>query len=79
MLYFARVVFWLDDDNSFNNLSNTPIQLFAYGDIACTAHIDKRFNRHKVILEYGAFSTKEEAEENGISLFRLIKLEIIKR
>lgn len=78
-MYFARIAFWLDDNCSFLNLSNTPIMLFADGDAQCTAHIDTRTNHCKVILEYGGFSSQQEAETKGINLVRQIKIEMIKR
>ena len=78
-MYFARIVFLLDDNYCFMNLSEKPVQLFTDGDAECTAHIDTRTNHCKVILEYGGFSSQQEAEEKGINLVRQIKIEMVKR
>lgn len=79
MPHFARIAFWLDKYNTFKNLSTSSIQLFAHDGAICTAHIDSGLNRPKVIVEFGPFSTKEDAARSGIHLVRLIKLEMIKR
>lgn len=78
-MYFVRIVFWLDDNYCFMNLSEKPVPLFTDGDAECTAHIDTRTNHCKVILEYGGFSSQQEAEEKGINLVRQIKIEMVKR
>lgn len=78
-MYFARIVFLLDDNYCFMNLSEKPVPLFTDGDAECTAHIDTRTNHCKVILEYGGFSSQQEAEEKGINLVRQIKIEMVKR
>ena len=62
-MYFARIVFLLDDNYCFMNLSEKPVPLFTDGDAECTAHIDTRTNHCKVILEYGGFSSQQEADE----------------
>lgn len=79
MQYYAKITFCLDNDCSFSNLSGGPIQLFRDGDASCIAREDNRFPRHRIIMEYGAFSTREEAEKRGTNLVRRIKLDMIKR
>ena len=79
MQYFARIVFYLDNDYSFYNLSTGAVLLFTDGDATCVAQEDDRFSRHRIILKYGPFSTKEEAEIKGTNLVRRIKLEMLNR
>ena len=79
MRYFAKITFCLDNDYSFSNLSSSPTQLFDDGDALCIVREDNRFPRHRIIMEFGPFSMREEAEKKGTDLVRFIKLEMIKR
>lgn len=78
MQYYARITFYLDNDYSFSNLSNGPIQLFKDGEALCIAY-ENRLLRRRVVIEYGPFPTGEEAERRGTNLVRCIKLDMIRR
>lgn len=78
MRYYARITFYLDNDYSFSNLSNGPIQLFKDGEALCIAY-ENRLLRRRVVIEYGPFPTEEEAAERGTNLIRCIKLDMIRK
>ncbi|EQF22291.1 hypothetical protein QEW_4460 [Clostridioides difficile CD160] len=77
-MYFARILFFCDDELSFDNLSNEPIELFQYGNYTCHAKSQKQADKTKIIIEYGGFESREKAESEGIELLRNIKLEMCK-
>lgn len=77
ILFFARIVFHVDEHHKFRNLSDTRTNIFASGDSVCTARIDTRGNMNEVILEYGGFLTRDAADEAGRQLVRNIKMQMI--
>lgn len=79
MRYYAKLTFYLNNDYSFSNLGEDPIQLFEDGDALCVAWKDERWIRRRIVIEYGPFLEREKAEQKGINLVRCIKLDMIKR
>lgn len=78
-MFYVRISFYLNKANSFQNLSDKPVELFSLGDAKCTAKIDNRNNRGAVILECGGFSDHEKAHIVGTNLIRCIKLTMINK
>lgn len=76
-MFFARIVFHLDEHHKFKNLSDSRTNIFSQGDAVCTARIDTRGNRNDVILEYGGFQTRDVANEAGIQLVRNLKMQMV--
>ena len=76
-MFFARIVFHVDEHHKFRNLSDTRTNIFANGDSVCTARIDTRGNMNEVILEFGGFLTRDAANEAGKQLVRNIKIQMV--
>ena len=76
-MFFARIVFHLDEHHKFKNLSDSRTNIFSQGNAMCTARIDTRGNRNDAILEYGGFPTYDDANEAGMQLLRNIKVQMI--
>lgn len=77
-MYFSRIVFFCEKGLTFENLSSDKIELFKYNDYKCTVKSKVQNEKTKVIIEYGGFKTKEEAQREGGNLLRNIKLEMCK-
>lgn len=77
-MYYVRIIFFCKDNLSFENITSEPIELFVNSTHRCMARLKKQGNKDKVIIEYGAFDSKELAENEGINLLRNIKLEMCK-
>lgn len=76
-MFYARIVFHLDKNDDFRNLSKGPITLFTRNGAVCTVTADKIGGKTSIVLKYGGFLTQEEANEEGTNLVRCIKIQMV--
>ncbi|MGL5149320.1 MAG: hypothetical protein ACRC7N_01955, partial [Clostridium sp.] len=78
-MYFARILFFCNEEFTFRNLSDNSKELFSDGNYKCTIFSKKQGDRTKIIIEFGGFETRVKAKDEGINLLRNIKLEMCSR
>lgn len=78
-MYFVRIVFFEIEGVIFDNISDTAVELFKENNHRCTIKKKKQGEKTKIIIEYGAFDTKDKADIEGSNLLRNIKIEMCKQ
>lgn len=77
-MYYVRIVFFLEDNYDLEIEGDNEIELFRENNSICKIKVDRRFEKYKVIITYGSFTSESEAKDKGEKLLYSVKTQFIK-